>query len=468
MQYLPLFLEVRARPVLLVGAGEVAFRKLETLVRARAQVRIVAPQVSGAVTKLAAEHALPIAERPVALADLDDVWLVVAATGDPAVNQLLENACAERRIWLNVVDDTPACSAIFPSIVDRDPVLVAISTGGRSPTLARLVRGWVDERLPQRLSVIADFIGRQRPRVTAALAAVSARQQLWSQFLQRKPLRELIEEVEQGKADVQVDALLAQARDATAAQLPGQVALVGGGPGDPDLITVRGLNLLRQADVIFYDNLVNAQLLDYARRDAEKIYVGKKRAFKGIRQEAINELMVTHALQGQQVVRLKGGDPFIFGRGGEEIEQLAAHGIPFVVVPGISAALGGASYAGIPLTHRTVSQSVRFVTGHRATDRANLDWPELAKPGQTLVVYMGLPALSEILAQLIAHGRAPDTPAALIEKATLPAERLIEGTIANLAQRVAAAAVTGPTLIIIGEVVGYRVASPDSKESIDS
>ncbi|MFK7912636.1 MAG: siroheme synthase CysG, partial [Pseudomonadales bacterium] len=350
----------------------------------------------------------------------------------------------------------------FPSIVDRDPVLVAISTGGRSPTLARLVRGWIDERLPERLAVLAEFIGAQRPRITGAIASVSARQALWGRFLARKPLAELINDVEDGSATPALEQLFADATGAVSKQIPGTVALVGGGPGDPGLITVRGLNLLRAADVILYDNLVNAQLLDYARRDAEKIYVGKKRAFKGIRQEAINDLMVEHARRGMQVVRLKGGDPFIFGRGGEEIERLAAEGIGFVVVPGISAALGGASYAGIPLTHRTVSQSVRFVTGHRASDRANLDWPELAKPAQTLVIYMGLPALPAIAEQLTAHGMPASTPAALIEKATLPAERVIVGTIADLAERVAAAQVSGPTLIVVGEVVDHRIESAPS------
>lgn len=465
MQYLPLFMDLQGRKVLLIGAGEVAQRKLETLLRANAPVTIVAPDVSAAVADLAANHDCALVQRRFIEDDLDGAWLVVAATGDGELNAELVTLCEARQLWLNVVDDTPACSTIFPSIVDRDPVLVAISTGGRSPTLARLIRAWVDERLPQRLSVLAEFIGQARPRITAAIDSVSARQALWGRFLQRKPLAELIDDVESGSAAEVLERLLTSVSQAQAAQLPGQVALVGGGPGDPGLITVRGLNLLRAADVILYDNLVNADLLDYARRDAEKIYVGKKRAFKGIRQEAINDLMVEHAQQGLQVVRLKGGDPFIFGRGGEEIERLAQEGIEFVVVPGISAALGGASYAGIPLTHRTVSQSVRFVTGHRATDRANLDWPELAKPEQTLVIYMGLPALPAILERLVTHGMSSNTPAALIEKATLPQERVIVGTVDDLAERVAAAEVSGPTLIIVGEVVGYRVA-PESVRTL--
>jgi uroporphyrin-III C-methyltransferase / precorrin-2 dehydrogenase / sirohydrochlorin ferrochelatase len=234
------------------------------------------------------------------------------------------------------------------------------------------------------------------------------------------------------------------------------VHLVGAGPGDPELLTLKGLRLLQEADVVLYDNLVNRAVLEYARRDAERVYVGKRRRFHGIRQEGINELLVAHAKAGRQVVRLKGGDPFIFGRGGEEIEALAQEGIDCLVVPGITAGIGAASYAGIPLTHRNVSQSVRFVTGHRQNDQINLDWPELARPDQTLVIYMGLPGLEEILQKLIAHGMPPETPAALVEKATLPDQQIIQGTVADLAQKVRAAAVTGPTTAIVGNVVSYR------------
>jgi uroporphyrin-III C-methyltransferase/precorrin-2 dehydrogenase/sirohydrochlorin ferrochelatase len=236
----------------------------------------------------------------------------------------------------------------------------------------------------------------------------------------------------------------------------GLVSLVGAGPGDTELITLKGLRLLQQADVVLFDNLVNEQVLEYARRDAERIYVGKKRRFAGVRQESISEMLVTHAKKGSNVVRLKGGDPFIFGRGGEEIETLAAEGIDCIVVPGITAALGAASYAGVPLTHRDVAQSVRFVTGHRVNDQVNLDWPELINPTQTLVIYMGLLGLEQICAKLVEQGMAPETPAILIEKATLPEQREIVSNIAELAQTVAASDVIGPTVVIVGEVVSYR------------
>ena len=476
MDQLPLFLDLRGRPVLLIGAGEVAERKLDSLLRAQATVRIVALAVSAAVADRAREAGIDVAQRGFVPEDLDGVWLVVAATGDVALNAELAERCEARQLWLNVVDDTPRCSAIFPSIVDRDPLLVAISTGGRSPTLARWVRGMIEERLPAGLAELTTFIGERRRTVSDRLPSIPLRQRFWGAFLDRQPLASLVSQLRSGAAaedfEHSLDAAVAAAEavPVAASDEPepdrqmsgGRVALVGGGPGDPELITLRGLNLIREADVLLYDNLVGERLLDYARRDAEKVYVGKKRAVKGIRQDTINELLVSHARRGAQVVRLKGGDPFIFGRGGEEIEALAAAGIPFEVVPGISAALGGASYAGIPLTHRTVAQSVRFVTGHRAADRANLDWPELARADQTLVIYMGLPALATILERLRTHGLPAATPAALIERATLPEQRVIVGNIENLAARVAEAEVKGPTLIIIGQVVGYRTISPDA------
>jgi uroporphyrin-III C-methyltransferase/precorrin-2 dehydrogenase/sirohydrochlorin ferrochelatase len=458
MQYLPLFLDLKARPVLLVGAGEVALRKLETLVRAEAQVTIVALEVHAEVAALVAAHPanLQLERRAFASTDLTARWLVVAATADTQLHQRIAKACDLSQTWLNVVDQTALCSAIFPSIVDRDPVLVAISTGGSSPTLARMVRGWIEDRLPQTLGRLASFIGAKRRDVSAALPQVMERQHFWEKLL-AGPLQELVLRDNTEAAEAEFKTQLTHAVD-PARERQGSVALVGAGPGDPELMTLKGLRLIRSADVLFYDNLANSDLLEFARRDAEKIYVGKKRAFAGIRQDEINALLLASAQAGKQVVRLKGGDPFIFGRGGEEIQVLADHGIDFTVVPGISAALGGASYAGIPLTHRNVSQSVRFVTGHRSSDRTNMDWPELAKPGQTLVIYMGLPGLSDIMVNLQQQGLPASTPAALIQRATLDDQLAVVGTVASLPKLVESADVRGPTLIIVGEVVRYRVA----------
>ena len=337
-------------------------------------------------------------------------------------------------------------SAIFPGIVDRDPVLVGVSTGGRSPTLARVVRGWLEARLPPGLGRLAEFAAARRDLVKSRVGPAN-RRGFWERTV-GGAVGEMVLGGDLPGAEKQFASALREAGDPA-----GLVALVGAGPGDPELITVRGLRLLQQADTILYDNLVNKRILDYARRDAERIYVGKRRKFEGVRQEAINAMLLEHAVAGKCVVRLKGGDPFIFGRGGEEIETLASRGIDCVVVPGITAALGAASYAGIPLTHRDLAHSVRFVTGHRVHDEVNLNWPELIDPAQTLVIYMGLLGLQEICAKLIDNGMPQDTPALLVERATLPDHREIAAPLRELPGAVAESGVRGPTIVIIGEVV---------------
>jgi uroporphyrin-III C-methyltransferase / precorrin-2 dehydrogenase / sirohydrochlorin ferrochelatase len=453
MDYLPLFVDLGGRPCLLVGGGEIAHRKLTLLMRAGAAVTIVAPEVAAEVAALAVEHDLTLLRRPFDAGDVAGRFLVIAATDDAEVNRRVFEAATAAHTLVNSVDQPGLSSAIFPAIVDRDPVLVAVSTGGASPTLARQVRGWIEARLPPRLGALAEFVGARRRSVGARLSGVPARQRFWQRILSGA----VAESVYRGDEDAARAAFAAALDEAQPDGSPrGLVALIGAGPGDPELLTLKGLRLLQEADVVLYDNLVNRQILEYARRDAERVYVGKKRRFHGIRQEGINALLVEHALAGRSVVRLKGGDPFIFGRGGEEIATLAEHGIDCVVVPGITAGLGAASYAGIPLTHRDVSQSVRFVTGHRQDDRVNLDWPELARADQTLVIYMGLPGLADILEQLAAHGLPGDTPAALVEKATLPEQRVVVGTVSDLAARAEAADVGGPSTTIIGNVVALR------------
>lgn len=452
MKYLPLFIDLRGKPCLLVGGGEIARRKLEALLRAGAAVEIIAPRLADATRTLAEEHGCTMTLRPFAADDVAGRYLVIAATDDHAVNRAVFDAGSARSTLVNSVDQPEISNAIFPALVDRSPVLVAISTGGRSPTLARLVRSWIEARLPSRLGDLAAFIGARRDVVKQRLPDVAARQRLWHRVI----TGDIAEQVFRGADAAAAERFEQVVEEAAGRTGPGLVALVGAGPGDPELLTLKALRLLQEADVVLYDNLVNRGILDYARRDAEKIYVGKRRAFHGIRQEGINALLAEHARAGRQVVRLKGGDPFIFGRGGEEIETLAEQGIDCLVVPGITAGIGAASYAGIPLTHRNVSQSVRFVTGHRQNDAVNLDWPELARPDQTLVVYMGLVGLEEILQRLVENGMPADTPAALVEKATLPEQQIIQGTVSDLAERVRAAGVTGPTTIIIGNVVAYR------------
>lgn len=453
MNYLPLFIDLQNRPCLLAGGGDIARRKLELLLRAGARVTLVAPKIADATRELAEAHDVVIHQRPFEAADVAGCYLIVAATDNAEVNRQIFDAGNAARVLVNSVDQPELSSAIFPALVDRSPIQIAISTGGASPTLARLVRSWIEARLPARLGELGRFIGERRTAAKERLADVPARQRFWQRVI-TGPIAEQVYRGEAEDAAAAFEALLeGESKNAPAT---GLVALVGAGPGDPELLTLKALRLLQEADVVLYDNLVNRRILDYARRDAEQIYVGKRRRFHGIRQEGINALLVQHAKAGRNVVRLKGGDPFIFGRGGEEIESLAAEGFDCLVVPGITAGIGAASYAGIPLTHRNVSQSVRFVTGHRQNDQVNLDWPELARPDQTLVVYMGLPGLEEILKKLVAHGIPADTPAALVEKATLPEQQVIQGTVSDLAERVRAAEVSGPTTAIIGNVVAYR------------
>lgn len=454
MDYLPLFVDLRDRSCLLVGGGEVARRKLELLLRAGARIEIVAPALAASTRELAEQHAVPVQARAFRVEDLAGRWLVIAATNDAAVNAEIHRAAETERVLVNSVDQPSASSAIFPAIVDRDPVLIAVSTGGSSPTLARLVRRWIEARLPSRLGALARFIGERRDTAKRTLAALSDRQRFWHRVIEG-PVAEHVYRGDDAAAEAAFDAALAEAADASPR---GVVALIGAGPGDPELLTLKALRLLHEADVVLYDNLVGRAVLDYVRRDAELIYVGKRRAFHGVRQEGIHTLLVQHAKAGRRVVRLKGGDPFIFGRGGEEVEALAREGIDCVVVPGITAGIGAASYAGIPLTHREVSQSVRFVTGHRKDGAINLDWPELARADQTLVIYMGLPGLAEILTRLVEHGLPAETPAALVEKATLPDQRVVVGTVSNLFDEVQRVGVKGPTTAIVGRVVSYRRA----------
>ncbi len=455
MDYLPLFFDLRNKPCLIVGAGEVAARKLELLCRAGADVRIVAPAVGESVRTLIAQHKLEVAEREFTESDVTGAVLVIAATNDESVNQRVFDCCDAAGLLINSVDNPQISNVIFPGIIDRSPVLVAISTAGSSPTLARVVRGWIEARLPPGLGRLAEFIDARRDEIKERLGTIRERQRFWQRII-NGPAGERAMRGDAAAAGRAFDSELS-AQLSAEAPAAGCVLLVGAGPGDPELLTLKGLRAVQGADVILYDNLVNAEILEYARRDAEKIYVGKKRKFSGIRQEEINALLVEHARAGRNVVRLKGGDPFVFGRGGEETEVLAAAGIDCTVIPGITAATGAASYAGIPLTHRDVAQSIRFVTGHRASDRTNLEWPELAKPGQTLVIYMGLPGLEDILAKLIEHGLAATTPAALIEKATLPEQRIVIGDLSDLARKVRAVNIVGPTTIIVGEVINYRL-----------
>lgn len=449
MDYFPVFLDLKARRCLLVGGGEVATRKGRMLTKAGAVLRVVAPQVSQELRELVQQCQGDIHMREYRATDVDDCVLVIAATDIDSLNRQISQDAQAKHIPVNVVDNPALCSYITPAIIDRSPLVIAVSSGGEAPVLARMIRTQLETLIPASYGKLATLASRWRERIKQRFADTDQRRRFWEKTLQG-PVAELVFNGQDAQADDLISDAI-QIKDSSLTQ--GEVYLVGGGPGDPELLTLRALRLMQQADVVLYDRLVSDGVMELVRRDAERIYVGKRRSEHAMEQDNINQLLVDLAQQGKRVLRLKGGDPFIFGRGGEEIELLAQHHIPFQVVPGITAASGCAAYAGIPLTHRDYAQSVRFVTGHLKDDRTNQNWPELAAPGQTLVFYMGLMGLSEICAALIAHGRAPNTPVALIEKGTTHEQRVLVADLSSIAETVASNDVRGPTLLIIGEVV---------------
>jgi uroporphyrin-III C-methyltransferase/precorrin-2 dehydrogenase/sirohydrochlorin ferrochelatase len=448
MNYLPIFADIRNKLCLVVGGGEVAKRKAGVLLEAGAKLRIVAPQLHEVFELPPGNEYLAERFRP---AHLDGMTLVIAATDDVAVNEQVSREAKQRNIPVNVVDNPELCSFIMPAILDRSPLVVAFSTGGASPVLARLMRGKLETMIPQNFSRLAAFAERFRELVKQRVTSQAKRRIFWENALEGI-IAEKVLTGDEASAEAMLQQML---KDEDNIQR-GEVYLVGAGPGDPDLLTFRALRLMQKADVVVHDNLVSKPILEMARRDAERIYVGKKRDDHTLPQEEINELLVRLAKQGKRVLRLKGGDPFIFGRGGEEIETLAAHGIPFQVVPGITAATGVASYAGIPLTHRDHAQSCIFVTGHLKDGTMNLDWDALARPKQTVVVYMGLHGLETLCAELVKHGMPGSTPIAIVQQGTTQNQRVVTGTLATLPQNPAVTELHAPTLIIVGGVVTLR------------
>jgi uroporphyrin-III C-methyltransferase/precorrin-2 dehydrogenase/sirohydrochlorin ferrochelatase len=448
MDYLPIFLKVKGKLCLVVGGGEVAKRKAGVLLEAGAKVRVVAPQID---PELAAQQGVESVVARFEVQHLDGVTLVIAATNDRNVNQQVSELACARDIPVNVVDDPELCSFIMPAILDRSPLMVAFSSGGASPVLTRMLRGKLETMIPQGYSRLAAFAERFREQVKQRVINPAKRRIFWENALDGV-VAEKVLTGDEGSAETLLQQMLANEDNIQ----HGEVYLVGAGPGDPDLLTFRALRLMQKADVVVYDNLVSKPIVDMARRDAERIFVGKKRADHTLRQEEINALLVRLAKEGKRVLRLKGGDPFIFGRGGEEIETLAAEGIPFQVVPGITAASGVASYAGIPLTHRDHAQSCMFVTGHLKDGSMNLDWDALARPKQTVVVYMGLHGLDMLCSELIKHGLPGTTPIAIVQQGTTQNQRVVTGMLTTLPAIVAKKKLQAPTLIIIGGVVTLR------------
>jgi len=448
MDYLPIFADVRNKLCLVVGGGEVAKRKAGVLLEAGANVRVVAPQIEPMLAEQKGVKAIVARFDP---HHLEGVTLVIAATNDRKVNQQVSELARARNIPVNVVDDPELCSFIMPAILDRSPLMVAFSSGGASPVLTRLMRGKLETMIPQNYSLLAAFAERFRELVKQRVTNPAKRRIFWENALEGV-IAEKVLSGDESSAEMILLQMLASEDNI----LRGEVYLVGAGPGDPDLLTFRALRLMQKADVVVYDNLVSKPIVEMTRRDAERIYVGKKRDNHTLQQEEINELLVRLAKEGKRVLRLKGGDPFIFGRGGEEIETLAAEGIPFQVVPGITAASGVSAYAGIPLTHRDHAQSCIFVTGHLKDGSMNLDWDALARPKQTIVVYMGLHGLATLCSELIAHGLPGTTPVAIVQQGTTKNQRVITGTLATLPGNAEVEELHAPTLIIVGGVVTLR------------
>ncbi|GAB3342998.1 siroheme synthase CysG [Marilutibacter aestuarii] len=450
----PLFIDLRDRRVLVVGGGAVARRKIDALLASGARVVVGAPALEPSVATLVAEGRIEHIAGRFDPNWLNDAWLVVAATDNPIINRAVCTAAEARRVWANVVDDASLSSVQVPSRVERGPLQVAISSGGGAPMLARHLRERLERELDESLGDLAGLLDRERERIRQRFPEIGARRRFFDALL-AGPVPSHLRRGDHGAAQAAFDAALAT--DASPAR--GSVALVGAGPGDPGLLTLRGLRVLNEADVILHDRLVSDEVLALARRDADRIEVGKQvGGDHDATQARIHALLVEHARAGKRVVRLKGGDPFVFGRGGEELDVLHAHGIDFEVVPGITAAVACAAYAGVPLTHREHAQSVRFVTALGRDGSDPVDWPALARERQTLAFYMGVSGLAHLRDQLIAHGRAPGTPFALVENGTRADQRVVTGTLDTLPEAAARHAVKAPALLILGEVAASAEA----------
>lgn len=448
MDYFPLFYQIKNRPCIVVGGGEVAARKVALLLKANADVTVVSPELGSTLEQWKAENKISHITEKFSPQQIDKQALIIACTDDEAINKQVHETAVKNNIPVNVVDNPKLCTFVVPSIIDRSPVVAAVSTGGASPVLARLIRARLETMIPAGYGKLASIAASFRSKVKERFSNPADRRIFWEKILQGS-IAEMVFAGHEKQAEQAIDKALAESDEVSM----GEVYLVGAGPGDPDLLTFRALRLMQQADVIVNDRLVSKEVMELCRRDAEIIYVGKERDKHAVPQEDINQLLVRLAREGKRVCRLKGGDPFIFGRGGEEIDTLAEEGIQFQVVPAITAASGAASYAGIPLTHRDYSQAVVFVTGNRQDGTVNLNWDALAHENQTIVFYMGLMGLEIICKQMIAHGLSEKTPVALVQKATTPEQKTFIGNLGTMPDIVKKTDIKPPTLIIVGEVV---------------
>ena len=448
MDYLPLFCKLENRDCLLVGGGEIAERKARLLLEAGAKLTVNALEFNPQFICWQQQKQLVLIKSEFNEQLLDNKWLVIAATNCQKTNQQVSSAAENRRIFCNVVDSPKDASFIMPSIIDRSPIMVAISSEGHAPVLARLLREKFEAILPQHIGKLAIYAGYLRNKVKATYRSMTERRRFWEKLFSHDRLAQAIANNDSENVDTLTNELFDDSLDCS-----GEVVLVGAGPGDPGLLTLKGLQQIQQADIIVYDRLVSKEIMNLTRRDAQRIFVGKHPGFHCVPQEQINQILLEQAQKGLRVVRLKGGDPFIFGRGGEELETLFNANIPFSVVPGITAASGCSAYSGIPLTHRDYAHSVRLITGH-LKDGSHLDWRSLAAEKQTLVFYMGLSQAENIKTNLIKHGMDGQTPIAIVEEGTTTKQKVINGLLSELGQLALQA--RSPSLIIVGPVVALR------------
>ena len=448
-------MELSKQSVLLIGGGEVAERKLDLLLKANAKLTIISPQFTDYILDLIKNNKnITAISSTYKTEHMDNNFsFVIAATNDESLNEEIASQANHQGILVNVVDKPNICDFIFPSILERGPITVAVSTGGSSPVLARLLRTKLETMIPGAYGRLAKIVSENRIPVRKKLVNSKSNRIFWEQMLNGK----FVELVLSGQDNEAVNYLNSEINSFDEEKKgEGEVYLVGAGPGDPDLLTFRALRLMQQADIALYDRLVHPTIIDLIRRDAQKIYVGKQRDNHTVRQEEINSLLVKYAKQGKRVLRLKGGDPFIFGRGGEEIDTLVDNNVSFQVVPGITSASGCSAYSGIPLTHRDHAQSCIFVTGHLKEGKLDLNWEKLIQPNQTIVFYMGLVSIDIICSQLIANGLDSKTPCALVQQGTTPDQKVYTSTVENMSQLVKEKKPMAPTIFIIGFVVNLR------------
>ena len=451
MESFPIFINLKEKPVTVIGGGDIALRKVKLLIKAGPKITVIAKVVSKDLKELLREHNQKMIIKSFHESDLNTPILIIAATNNAKTNKRISMYAQQNNILVNVVDQPKLCTFTMGSIVERDSLVISISSGGKAPVLVRNVREKIETLIPQSYAELVNFSGSLRAVVKKKIQSGMKRRIFWEEFFTSDYIQNFILSPKKLNARLFNKILLSMKNKKT-----GEVYLVGAGPGERDLLTIRALHLMQRCDVCIYDNLVSKDILELVRRDADLVYAGKKKDQHTLSQDKINSLLIKFAKQGKRVLRLKGGDPFIFGRGGEEIESLMKHKISFQVVPGITAASGIASYSGIPLTHRDHAQSCLFLTGHLKDGVIDFDWPKLIIKNQTLVVYMGLLSLNELVDNLINHGMAKKMPIALVESGTTSKQKVITGILSNIKSKVSKSKVKSPALIIVGTVVTLR------------